>query len=191
MATLPRMRLARSTDVPKDAVVLPAAFASAWLDGCLDDPEIWDEVMEDFVRTAGLHVPDSFSMEDDDFEDYVRPRLEWALRSGELVLVETLGEPIERYIRPAGAVVEQGEEEETQPEEPKKAEEKKTTWIEFEVVGMDDKGIAGIRYKAKLPNGSTVEGRTSAEGIARLEDLDEGNIEFSLPDLDQEAWEKA
>jgi hypothetical protein len=107
MSTLPQWRLARRLDVPKDAKTLPPAFAGAWLDSYLVDPEVWDEVMDDFVRASGAYVPSTASMEDEDFERYVRPRLEWALRSGDLVLVETTGAPIERYLRPAGVRQEQ------------------------------------------------------------------------------------
>jgi len=192
MSTLPQWRLARRLDVPKDAKTVPPAFAGAWLDSYLTDPDVWDEVMEDFVRATGVYVPDTPSMEDEDFERFVLPRLEWALRSGELVLVETVGAPVERFIRPAGAPQEKGEADEAETYEAEKPKEPpKKKWIEFEVVGMDDKGLPGIRYRAKLPDGSVREGRTSASGLARLDDVDPGNVEFSLPDLDQEAWEEA
>jgi len=193
MSTLPRMRLARRLDVPKDATILPASFASSWLDGSLHDPEVWDEIMDDFLRATGLHVPDSFTMEDDDFEAYVRPRLEWALRSGELVLVETMGEPIERYLRPAGAQLAHDDEDvETESTSEKPKEEPKRTWVEIEMVGGDDKGLPGIRYRLKLGDGTTREGRTSESGIARIDDLDpRDDVELSFPDLDQEAWDKA
>jgi hypothetical protein len=86
---------------------------------------------------------------------------------------------------------EQSEEEpeNVEPEKPK--EDPKKTWIEFQVVGADDQGLPGIRYRATLPDGSVREGRTSATGLARVDDVDSGNIEFTLLDYDKEAWEPA
>jgi hypothetical protein len=63
------------------------------------------------------------------------------------------------------------------------------TWVEFQVVDMEDNPVSGKRYKCMLPDGRMEEGLTDAKGTVRFNDIDPGNCVFSL-DMDQEAWEK-
>lgn len=77
------------------------------------------------------------------------------------------------------------------PENEDKAEEEgKTSWIEIELVGEDDKPIPGEKYKIKLPDGSVAEGTLDEKGFAREESFEKGNCKVTFPDLDKEAWEK-
>ena len=63
-------------------------------------------------------------------------------------------------------------------------------YVEIELVGEDDGPIAGERYRVVLPNGSSVEGRTGADGTARIVGIDRaGTCKVSFPDLDQDAWQ--
>ena len=71
-----------------------------------------------------------------------------------------------------------------------KEEEKKTSWIEIELVGEDDKGIPGEKYKITLPDESVAEGTLDENGFARLEGFEKGTCKVSFPELDKEAWEK-
>ena len=78
-------------------------------------------------------------------------------------------------------------------EKPEKSEEKeekkKTSWIEIELVGEDDKPIPGERYRITLPDGTTDEGTLDDKGGARVEGFEAGACEITFPDLDQDAWE--
>jgi len=71
-----------------------------------------------------------------------------------------------------------------------KEEEKKTSRIEIELVGEDDEGIPGEKYKITLPDNSVAEGTLNEKGFARVEGLEKGTCKVCFPDLDKEAWEK-
>jgi hypothetical protein len=71
-------------------------------------------------------------------------------------------------------------------EEPK---EKKTSWIEIELVGEDDKPIPGGKYKITLPDATVDEGTLDQNGFARVEGFEKGQCKITFPDLDQDAWE--
>lgn len=70
-------------------------------------------------------------------------------------------------------------------------EEKKTAWIEVELVGEDKKPIPGERFRVTLPDGSVAEGTLSDKGTVRLEGFEPGSCKITFPDLDQDAWEDA
>ncbi len=74
------------------------------------------------------------------------------------------------------------------PENP--TEDKKLTWIEIELVGEDDKGIAGEPYKITTPDERVAEGTLDQNGFARLEGLEPGTCKITFPRLDKEAWER-
>lgn len=71
-----------------------------------------------------------------------------------------------------------------------KEEEKKASWIEIELVGEDDEGIPGEKYKITLPDESVAEGTLDEEGFARIEGFEKGTCKVCFPDIDKEAWEK-
>lgn len=71
-----------------------------------------------------------------------------------------------------------------------KEKEKKTSWIEIELVGEDDEGIPGEMYKITLPDDSVAEGTLDENGFARIEGFEKGTCKVCFPDLDQDAWEK-
>lgn len=81
---------------------------------------------------------------------------------------------------------EQAEGGEKQEEE----QAKKTSWIEIELVGEDDEGIPGEKYKITLPDDSVAEGTLDEKGCARVEGFEKGTCKVCFPDLDKEAWEK-
>ncbi len=74
---------------------------------------------------------------------------------------------------------------------PRDGEDKKTAWIEIELVGEDDKPIPGEKYEITLPDGSVASGTLDADGLARVEGFEPGQCKVSFPDLDQDAWEPA
>jgi hypothetical protein len=78
------------------------------------------------------------------------------------------------------------------PEEKKKDEEKKTTWIEIELIDEDDNPVPGEQYAITLPDGETVaSGTLDDKGLARVEGIEPGTCKISFPRLDKNAWEKA
>lgn len=79
------------------------------------------------------------------------------------------------------------EETKTIDEEEKK---ERASWIEIELVGEDDEGIPGQKYKITLPDNSVAEGTLDEKGFARVEGFEKGTCKVSFPDLDKEAWEK-
>jgi len=63
------------------------------------------------------------------------------------------------------------------------------TWIEIELLGEDDRGVAGERYVVILPDGGRRSGTLDHDGKARIPVASPGSCEVSFPDLDSEAWE--
>jgi hypothetical protein len=76
------------------------------------------------------------------------------------------------------------------PREDQPGEEKQTSWIEIELVGEDDKPIAGEAYQITMPDGSVKTGTLDEKGFARVEGMDPGTCKVTFPDLDKDAWEK-
>lgn len=116
-------------------------------------------------------------------ESQVEMRVMGALRRGDLVLVHR--------VEGGGSG---GAKEESPPPPPPATESKepeRTTWIEFQLVGEDDRPIGGVKYRATLPNGSVREGVTRSSGLVRFDGIPEGTWEFTFPELDQDAWEGA
>lgn len=69
-------------------------------------------------------------------------------------------------------------------------QENKASWIEIELVGEDDVGIPGEKYKITLPDESVAEGTLDEKGFARIEGFEKGACKVCFPDIDKEAWEK-
>lgn len=65
-------------------------------------------------------------------------------------------------------------------------------WIEIELVDEDGQPFPGVRYEAKLPNGSVRRGRIGRDGVVRIDGIrDAGSVEITFPDLDEEACSPA
>jgi hypothetical protein len=62
------------------------------------------------------------------------------------------------------------------------------TWIEIELLDLDDSPVAGERYRLVLPGGAIREGRLDDKGLARVDGLDPGTCQVVFPDLDRDAW---
>jgi type VI secretion system secreted protein VgrG len=65
------------------------------------------------------------------------------------------------------------------------------TFVEVQMVGSDDKPIAGVKYQIELPDGSTRVGVTNENGMIRYEGIDPGECKVTFPELDKDAWEPA
>ncbi|MBN2035037.1 MAG: hypothetical protein JW836_17360 [Deltaproteobacteria bacterium] len=76
------------------------------------------------------------------------------------------------------------------PQDEETAEkEKKTSWIEIELVGEDDEPIPGAKFEITLPDGSVAKGSLDQNGFKRVEGFEKGTCKVCFPDLDKEAWE--
>ena len=69
--------------------------------------------------------------------------------------------------------------------------EEKTSFVEIQMVGMDDKPVSGIAYRIELPDGTIREGVTDDDGKARYDGIEEGECKVTFPELDKDAWEPA
>lgn len=77
----------------------------------------------------------------------------------------------------------------TPPTEEEAEEAQELSWIEIELVGMDDKPIPGERYRVLLPDGRADEGTLDQNGWARIAGFEAGQCTIEFPELDQDAWE--
>lgn len=107
-------------------------------------------------------------------------KLKRAFEAGGWVLVAPRAaasiQPVENTERPADQV---------------KAAKVLKTWIEFEVTDEDGRPRAGEPYMCMMPDGRIERGALDSKGRARFQGIDPGNCVFSLPDLDQESWQRA
>ncbi len=71
------------------------------------------------------------------------------------------------------------------------AKEETTSWIEIEMVDMDDAPVPGEAYEITLADETVASGTLDEKGLARVEGIEAGTCKISFPDLDQAAWEKA
>jgi hypothetical protein len=69
------------------------------------------------------------------------------------------------------------------------SDEKKLHFIEFTLKDKDTgEPIPGERYRVKLPDGTTREGRTDANGRVRVDGIPAGECQISYPDIDADSW---
>ena len=76
------------------------------------------------------------------------------------------------------------------PSNPQPGDEKKTSWVELEMLDEDDAPVSGARYEVKLPDGSVATGTLDGDGKARIDGIEPGNCEITFPDFDKESVDK-
>jgi len=64
------------------------------------------------------------------------------------------------------------------------------TWVEFVVVDMEGNPVGDHPYRVTLPDGSVNEGVLDKSGKVRFNGIDPGTCQFSLTDLDRDAWQQ-
>jgi type VI secretion system secreted protein VgrG len=69
------------------------------------------------------------------------------------------------------------------------ADEKKTSWIEIELVDTEGNPVPGMKYEITLPDNKVKNGSLGADGTAKVTGIDPGNCKITFPDLDKDAWE--
>ena len=82
-------------------------------------------------------------------------------------------------------------EQEEIDDEPIVVDKDDASWIEIELVDMEDNPVGGERYILTLADGSEIAGTTSAAGFVRIPVAEAGQGQLTFPDLDKEAWEDA
>jgi hypothetical protein len=177
MQAAARYRLVPWQDLEAGDVPIAATHAEGWLRTWLVDPHHRGEVLEALQSLTPAHRQSKGWMDDRELGAYVRPRLERALRTGELVLVER------QKLQSWKPMLQEPDEatdkiHEREPSAPTK------TWIEFLVNDDDDKPLEGVRYEAHLTDGSKKTGVTGETGLVRFDQIDAGICEFILPDFD-------
>ncbi|PRP93288.1 hypothetical protein ENSA5_43100 [Enhygromyxa salina] len=67
--------------------------------------------------------------------------------------------------------------------------DEETHWIEIQLIGEDDEGIAHMPCEITLADGRTLRRTTDAHGLVRVEAIhDPANCIVEFPTLDAEAW---
>ncbi len=82
------------------------------------------------------------------------------------------------------------QEEEPDGWQPRIREERRVekTWIEIELLDENEAPVAGERYRVRLTDGETRQGRLDRYGRARYDYLDPGPCAVWFPDLAAKAW---
>jgi hypothetical protein len=81
------------------------------------------------------------------------------------------------------------QDEQAAKEEKPAQEPEEQHWIEIELLDDEGKPVANELYYVELPDGSSLSGRTDAQGRARVEGVDPGTAKVSFPDLDKKMYE--
>jgi hypothetical protein len=92
--------------------------------------------------------------------------------------------------KPFKPPAEDGGIETTASAEEQAEDERKTSWIEIELVGEDDQPVPGEKYRITLPDGTVDEGTLNHKGQALVAGFVAGQCKITFPDLDQDAWEE-
>lgn len=125
----------------------------------------------DAIARSGLFAADS--------RGAARDRVVALLRGGQLVALR------ER------AVVPTLRPEYVEPEDTSLPASEVRTWIEIELVDMNDKPVPDRAYRIELPDGRVRTGTLDREGRAREDGLVPGTCKVSFPELDGRAWRRA
>jgi type VI secretion system secreted protein VgrG len=70
-------------------------------------------------------------------------------------------------------------------------EEKKTSWIEFEMLDEEGNPVPGVKCKVTLPDGKVDECTLDDKGRLRYDGIDPGSCKITFPELDKDSWEAA
>ncbi|HZT31878.1 MAG TPA: hypothetical protein VFA33_18460 [Bryobacteraceae bacterium] len=61
-------------------------------------------------------------------------------------------------------------------------------WIEVRLVDMENRPVAGEKYRVRLPDLSIREGSLDGDGKVRLEGILAGQCQVCFPNLDSREW---
>lgn len=63
-------------------------------------------------------------------------------------------------------------------------------WVEIKIVDAEENPVSWVKYELVLPGGKIENGMTGSDGMIRYLDINKGQCQFSLSDLDDPTWEK-
>jgi len=89
--------------------------------------------------------------------------------------------PTKPFKSDPGAVANSGEADDE--------EERKTSWVEIELVDEEEQPVPGEKYEITLPDKTVAKGTLDAKGFARVDGVDPGSCKVTFPELDKDAWE--
>lgn len=123
-------------------------------------------------------------------------------KAGSLVAPAEPAEALEADKADPGAVAEMKAEqaqsksgkygsEKVKPFTPSEDEEKKTSWIEIELLDDDDKPVPGEPFRITVADGRVYTGTLDHRGFYRLEGLEPGTCKVSFPGIEGRSWKKA
>lgn len=69
--------------------------------------------------------------------------------------------------------------------------DKKKTWVEFELLDKNKHPVKGLSVEVTLPDGTVEKGALSDKGSFRKDGIDPGTCRVRFPDLDGREWAKA
>ena len=149
-----------------------------------DEIEAWVEAddVHDPIE-VDIDAPEQFDPIEADVEADATPVAESESAPEESAPIEARG-PSEDGAPTQGAVPSEASEDAVDPAI------KTKTFVEIALKGEDDKPIPSVRYRLVLPSGEVREGTLDEQGLARVEQLDDGECELSFPDLDDSAWQR-
>jgi hypothetical protein len=65
------------------------------------------------------------------------------------------------------------------------------TWVEFHLIDENGRPVPDASYRVKLPDGSVRNGKLDGQGMARFDDIDPGQCEFTFTEIDAKEWRPA
>ena len=65
------------------------------------------------------------------------------------------------------------------------------TWIEVQLVDMDQTPMPGEKYRIKLPDSSLMEGVLDKDGKVRFNNIVAGQADITFPEIDKNEWDAA
>ena len=172
--------IARRTDLfPPEVSSLPAQTFS-------DNFDQWSS-LEEMSRTIQdlweINVLHSSRQKHDSSPQSMKADLMELFNGGELVILRTQPRDILPRMKETASATESQQQE--------RQREKKTTWIEVELVNDKNQPVPNERYRIEMPDGSTEDGFLNEQGRARFEGIDQGNCKVSFPDIDAREWKQA
>lgn len=77
------------------------------------------------------------------------------------------------------------------PPQTEEAQQENPSWIEIELVDLNDNPVPSEPYEVELPDGRMARGSLDHRGFARIEGIPAGTCKISFPNLDKNVWEPA
>lgn len=159
--------------------------------GCLDrwlaDPLAAQVMLDMHQCFYGRSLINRQSTDREELRKSLRGWLEHAFRCRQLVAV--LARELENT---HGTTDGPEQSKESAPAAPQRSQhERRTTWIEIELVDALGTPVPFERFRLEAPDGIFHEGQLDAQGQARVDSIEPGICELNFPDRDLREWRAA